>query len=961
MEHRFFKLLLCSVSKTESVLLYGFSSDTDQPIFIWRDTPGALPPLHILCAVLSADEARQLESVLSSTHNLVLGKHILSSPGLVPRSPALSIEHDFPITRPADGVQSLVEYWNVSKQALFRQVCDALGGEGKALYRNIQSMACWVKNQSGIDLLKNGAAFGNFHHYQSVPGSGLFSAEYQKDSDLQHLVVSRKSPYPHSVLINCAAEHRSTQILNEVRILAADAQSVFFSAQEPMSSISLQFWDMDTGALLDKIDQTMMLGCTFSLHCGGPVQQISDPWTQSLLRSASNRSEVIRKQLEHISHTTSESPLVIRHPCFGEIDRAMEEGQNLFLPYRSPAVRGAFLPSLQKDGEIQSFLKLRSYLEEERVCRILLADPYFSAPAAAKLLTRVPRSDLQIDILTCRTSTDPDTGTPVDSDVLCRNFLQKNAASLHPNLTVHSLERKKHAAFHDRYLIRYHKDLHIDGFILSNSINSMGEFYPFVISPLEPEVCLEVCSYLEKLYSPDRMDKHGPRIHCEVLWDSKNSVVGNTDVPAPPEGGADSWMPQNGDPDFIFKGSFHDSLIHIQTCGRSDSRLALRALGEMVRSLYTSSFQKLADAILQDTGTTEWFYQTALELIPGLEQGRTHDCGGVGSQEYLLWGLLEGTVQPSRGGFHLFYQDCGRVFYPDAPWMSGLYDLLWVLSPKTAVVLLNQTHSPLLLDRILLNMLFAGCSGSDFESILSADCLWVPLLAADSLFAAFTEGTLPGEHLADRLRSLPHPDRALHCAYLVGRSVVHMGTLSRQRLACSDTEQLANELLAMEAHSLPACEEDRQNLALNWLYSPATCTQSALYYALAGLISEENLRHSVLKRGMAAVGNMLVQGHAFDDTDRAIDLYLDGAEALWGPDCEGAVLRELFDAAAMETAAEPNLKHYNFDVWHKASRRADWQLRLLRHCVRRFPGSVKASALLTRWVPRLPAVDISID
>lgn len=963
MEHRFFKLLLCSVSKTEAILLYGFSSDTDQPLSPWRDSPGPLPQLRTTSAILSLEEGERLETALPLEESLSLGKYILSSPSLIPRSPVLSIEHEFPVTRPAEGVQSLTEYWNVDKRALFQRVCDALGGAGKALYRNVQTMVSWVKSQSGVDLLKNGAVFGNFHHYEAVPGSGLFSAEHQKDSDLKCLVISRTKPYPHPVLVNCTAEHREAQVLNEVRVLAADAESVSFTAQEPMSHVSLQFWDMDSGRLLDSMMYTMMLGRTFFLHLGGPVHQVSDPWTQSLLRAASNRSDVIHNQLEHISHTTSDRPRVVCHPCLTDIDQALDEGQELFRPYRTPAARGVFLPNLQKDGEIQSFLKLRSYLEEESVCRVLLADPYFSAPSAAKLLTRVPRSDLQIDILTCRNRADPDTGKPVDSDALCRAFLQQNASSLHPNLSVHSLDRKKHAAFHDRYLIRYHKDLHIDGFMLGNSINSMGEFYPFVISPLEPEVCLEVCGYLDELYSPSRKDKRGPVIRCELLWDSKTHTGSDAPPypsPSPLQDWLACWMQQEGNPDSIPKEDFSDILTHIQARGQSDPHTALRVLSEMAYSLRSFSPHEIANAMMRIAGMPEWFCQAALELAPGLEQGRSHDRRGTDSQEYLLWGLLEGRVRPSRGGLHLFYERCGMVSYPDAVWMSGLYTLLWTLSPRTAVELLNKTHSPLLLDGILQNMLFAGCSKLGYQAILAADCLWVHLLATDALFSAFTENTLTCAQLLEKLRPLPHPERAIHCAYLIGRAVFRQRTLSRQGLDASDTVQLSDGLLPLLAQSLPVCGGERQELALDWLYSPDSCVQSALYYALAGLISDEPLHHSVLERGIKAVRNMLVQDRAFDQTDQAIDLYLDGAEALWGPDCEGSILRELFDPAAMEAASEPNLEHYNFDRWNKASHRAIWQLRLLQRCAQRFPGSVKAPALLAHWETRLPMTEDSL-
>lgn len=88
----------------------------------------------------------------------------------------------------------------------------------------------------------------------------------------------------------------------------------------------------------------------------------------------------------------------------------METGDSLLTGYRKTHCLGSFIPNTGKDGEIDSFLKIREYLEESTVDRVILADPYFSVQAAEKLLTRIPRTNLQLDIVTCLGMTDPDTG-----------------------------------------------------------------------------------------------------------------------------------------------------------------------------------------------------------------------------------------------------------------------------------------------------------------------------------------------------------------------------------------------------------------------------------------------------------------------------------------------------------------------------------------------------------------------
>lgn len=62
--------------------------------------------------------------------------------------------------------------------------------------------------------------------------------------------------------------------------------------------------------------------------------------------------------------------------------------------------------------------------------RVILADPYFSVSAAEKLLTRIPRTNLQLDIITCLGMTDPDTGKASDICKEYEKFLFSNAKLL---------------------------------------------------------------------------------------------------------------------------------------------------------------------------------------------------------------------------------------------------------------------------------------------------------------------------------------------------------------------------------------------------------------------------------------------------------------------------------------------------------------------------------------------------
>lgn len=128
-----------------------------------------------------------------------------------------------------------------------------------------------------------------------------------------------------------------------------------------------------------------------------------------------------RRKIEKVHRVTTDRTVSVKSSFHTEIDTALETGGTLLTDYQKTRCMGAFIPNEGKDGEIDSFLKIREYLAESTVDRVILADPYFSVPAAEKLLTRIPRTNLQLDIITCLGKTDPDTGETSESDI-CKEY-----------------------------------------------------------------------------------------------------------------------------------------------------------------------------------------------------------------------------------------------------------------------------------------------------------------------------------------------------------------------------------------------------------------------------------------------------------------------------------------------------------------------------------------------------------
>ena len=83
-ENRFIKLLLFSTAGGE-VLLYGFSSPTNQPFLTWKQREISKKHQSVLTAILPFHEAEIFEKSLTQESTLSMAKITMKSPQLVIR------------------------------------------------------------------------------------------------------------------------------------------------------------------------------------------------------------------------------------------------------------------------------------------------------------------------------------------------------------------------------------------------------------------------------------------------------------------------------------------------------------------------------------------------------------------------------------------------------------------------------------------------------------------------------------------------------------------------------------------------------------------------------------------------------------------------------------------------------------------------------------------------------------
>ena len=771
-ENRFIKLLLFSTTEGE-VLLYGFSSPTKQPFLPWKQKTVSKKRQSVLTAILSSHEAEIFEKSFTQESTLSMAKITMKSPQLVIRPVVLVNDTHSTQHAPVTHYAHLEELWNVQKEELLQKITRAFGTDGKELYQDVQALIQWCREECGIDFSSQGYRFGNFEHYESAPMGRGFEILTYKELELKKVTIQKTEAFSQELVVNCAAEHRGRWLINQTKLLAAEESSVAFTAEEPMSRIVVQIWDRETGELLFSDDLTIMLEVNLDMNFGSSAYHIRDAWTEKLRQSASNRKREIEEKIEKVHRVTPDRTVSIKSNFHTEIDTALETGGRFLIDYRKTRCLGAFIPNTGKDGEIDSFLKIREYLAESTVDRVILADPYFSVSAAEKLLTRIPRTNLQLDIITCLGMTDPDTGEASDICKEYEEFLLSNAKLLHSRLSVRNLRRGNKPVFHDRYLLRFHNDHHIDGFLLSNSLNKMGQNYPFVIAPLEREVALEVCEYLTQMCDPTIQEKRPPkeRIICDVLYDSavKPETRDKKELsPSPLKEWLGPEYCENGR-NAVPKENLSGAVAKVWSHWGQDKEGVCRVLGELCSTVFRWSIKDVAETLKNADGAAEEFLMWFSACAEEKERNMKHDPNGINAPEYKLWALLHDRATASRAGFHFLFDQAGHIWYQEDWWLHGSYRLMLELNPESFLLLLDVSGSPLMFDVLAMRMLFYSWSESLFLSVSKSNLLYVRLLCARWMFSLFRDGKLSNEQVLETLAQLTPQKRSLQAAYFLSQ------------------------------------------------------------------------------------------------------------------------------------------------------------------------------------------------
>ena len=937
--NRFIKLLLYKAG-AEYLLIYGFSARTAMEPMDWRCDVGH--DRAVCRAIMSYAKASAFEKALTEPERITCGKTSLPSPCLSPRTEVFSAGNLSGESGPLEGCSRLTELWNLDKNSLFNEVLSSLDCDSEAAkYRSVRALFDWVRDESGVDLLKDGHRLGNFESYEPLSMSDGFAVEVNNNQSLKTAEVKRLAPCPRPLIVNCLAEHCGRVIINRCKLLMPEEESARFTAAEPMSRIAVQIWDQKSEEMVYRYGQTIVMSLSLNGRFTEPSFRLSDPWTKKLLKSAPGMADEIRRSVESVSRAHSGVRSEIRSPALGEIDAAMRAGDALTRPYRGGKSSGAFVPGGSAGGEIDSFLKVKEYIDLGSVSKVMIADPYFSVESAIKLLSRIEHPEIRLEILSSLGSMDPDTGSSVGYEKIregVRRFTAANAAILHKDLRIRDLRRGNAQVFHDRFLIRRFKDGSVDGFLMSHSLNSMGARQPFTMAPLGREVCLEVLDHLRGLCGVAQpVAKKDGQITCEVLYDSAAAKA-----PRPePERGVlreSGWLStyydENGQLN-IGETELESAVAIILNHWEGDKGAACRALAELASEILCTLHGAFEEAVRGNSLVPAGEIAAEFARIArAREAGIDFAAGGLNSDTFVLRKLLTGEAKPAVTGFRHLYDYAGHIYYTGGAWLSSGYRLMLALDPEGFVKLLDEIRSPLMFDILAAAMLFSDFDEELYAPASRAESVCVRMLGARWLFSLAADGRMDNVGIRGLLGALDPARRAPQLDYMLSSLSFRVRSgpdEGRERL-----DELKSWCLERLGADMAACDESERTLAYAWLDESEICAKARLYRALARCIPDAELSREALEKAAAMLLRRLQDLSYEYDVSEQLELYLSCEEELGNAD-EKRLKYVIASRKIQKTAAEPCLEEYNYSKWHRAAVAAKRQRELLRLYAERHP------------------------
>lgn len=937
----FIKLLILSYAD-KGLLLYGFSVLTDMEEYEWNLSGLKGKNKNDLCictAILSQADMNRFIQIITSSEIFDLCGIKIDRLKLVERTTVLSNDmnqDDYPIKN----FRKVIEYWNIDKKTLIKKIEKILEGKkNQTLYCSMVVLLRWLKENCGIDFRKNGHRLGNFELYKC--NEYLNIIEIKADAKLKKCLIIKKRDIEEDLLVNCILCSNQRSSINILKEFSKEEKEIEFLSPEIFNRFIVTIWEKRTGILVFSKQSYLIMGIQIGISVSENSYKVKDDWSEKLLQSASNKKGIIEKNIETVNKYNKLDDIEIGYKD-SSIYNAYSNSSFLLQKYKSLKTKGAFILNKQKDGEIESFVKIREYINNTSAKEILIADPYFSKYAAGKILTRIENTNVKVKVITSLVGIDPDSGKNDDTIVEeYKKYVNDNVYLFHNNLIIYNVTRGKKQVFHDRYLIRIFADGNKDGFLLSNSLNSMGQFYPFVIAPMEQEVCDNVLDYLLKLIDVSRQ-KDVPKkekIDCDILFDShiiKRKII---DDEIDKELYEFNNMCKNMDVDSNIKNLF-DTIANQWS---KDKDLACKKICIMVNHIRDNKFDELIKFIKNNTNIYNEFLGTFLPLSITKENAQKEVENPFLEVSVIRSLLDDNNIKKANFDIRHLFDEIEHVYYKYDKWLYGGYKILITLFPDEYIKILEKTKSPLMFSILYQNFMYNKFSIKKFEKLAQTSNIFCQFLCAEYILLNYKNDRISFYTAKKILRRVDSKLKIFQEIYIY-LNIIYTYHKDKK---IKKLKYYINAVVSKNKFLKNIIEESKFfNLGDKLL-------QCFVYIGFIDLTKDEEIKLYLMNEVIdISYQTLLYNSSGHHKLSKLISIYVKYMICVYGIEASKKIIKNI-DFINFEIAVEPEIYNYKFDEWSAAHNISKKYIQILRKYLEIDPNSEKVKNVLMKWEKRL--------
>lgn len=959
----FYKLFVVKRSRDTCILLYGYGLPDTNELRGWSN--GLINKklnLYRLTCVMDDENSLKFQMSLTNKENIELIKGFSIKGGFIQRPetimyPCNELNNSESLLKSLSKVK---EYWNLEKTLILQELQNFYKNKEPRIQREkIYDSIAKVSQEVSISFFNAASErLGNIEIYTPSEWADKFECEAKKivnkrasDISVKGIRVNKKENIKFDSLVNCVLSNSNRCVLNQIKEMKIKDDFVEFDANEDVSEIKIDIWNKESGELVYSSHETLMRQAICSMNIGNNKKYLlHDEWTHKLEKTFGGSKEKIEKLNEIRNIKYNEIPMVSKIGDYKN-DPWNEAGslsQRLVKPYRYENTKGAFCKKIgEGECEIDSFRKIAEYLNQPRVEKVIIVDPYFSIKAMEKFLGRVENRKLRLEIITSLSDIDPDKEgkDAKNSNYLneVKAFLKRNNTIIHQYLKIINVTQNKNTAIHDRYLLRLLDDGTMDGYLLSNSLNSAGQNYSFVISPMDKEVTYSVIEYVNEIKDVEvQKQRKSGRFQIENLWDTFDKKYEKDVV---------SIVPTKNWEQYMITNYSNGEVLEFEELFNKDwdttDEKAKESILKLCWYLYHRNDEKIMDSLKQFINNVidsnkllSLCNEIALQLEKEEELYEENNLNNRRTDVYAFRNALDKQKQESvKINPQYLLNDCRYMYYEVNGYVSYLYEIIYEIGHKELVNIMEISHSPKAMELLCEKMIFNCDLDFDiYNRLLMSDIEWLKEWAYyyfDSIIIRSIENL--GDINHQIYNNIANETAIYQYASCIETISFEIDRISRDsRCNLDNLSKFNNELkhcVKEEAKLINKEVTFGNEIFLKLLNGPNERINCENYYLLLKELSNKKYKNMFLDKLIEILYQKWDKDEQFfEPCDYYVTYYAAYAcLEYWNNDVE-TIFKELrINNKRLHVATEPGKYDMNYKEWNKSVQKVLWQLLFLKY------------------------------